>query len=125
MTKWFASLLLIFGFASGVFAVVPGHAGNGRMMKCCDKAKSKDHTPEIKAAQLCCIFNCNSSVPTSSSASFNFSPSASIIGDSIIKQIASLLEKEEAIEIVSYQFEREMFPQKFQPKYIQHHSFLI
>ena len=81
--------------------------------------------PEVKAAQLCCVFNCNNSAPTSSSSSFNFSPSTGIISDSIIKQIASLLKKEGVIEIVSFSFERKPFPQKFQPKYIQHHSFLI
>ena len=125
MIKWFSSLLLIFAFANGVLAGMPLHSENSQMMKCCDKAKSKDTTPEVKAAQLCCALNCPNSAPTSSNSSFNFSPSAIIISDSIIKQIASLLKKEKVIQTVSFLFEREISSQKFQPKYIQHHSFLI
>ncbi len=125
MVKWVPSLLLIFAFGTGIFAGVPMHSGKSQMMKCCDKAKKKEKTPEAKAAQLCCVFNCNNSAPTSSSSTFNFSPTAISIRDSISKQISLQLKKERVILTVSFSFERETFPQKLQPKYIQHHSFLI
>lgn len=125
MIKWVASLVLIFAFGSGVLAGIPLHSGNSQMMKCCDKAKSKDKTPEVIAAQLCCALNCNDSAPTSSNTSFNFSPSTIIISDSIVKQIVSLLKKESVIQTISFLSERETFLKKIQPKYIQHHSFLI
>ena len=125
MVKRFALLLLIFAFGSGALAGMPLHQTSSRMMTCCDKAKSKEKTSEVKAAQLCCALNCNYSVPTSSSSSFNFSPSSFIISDSILKQIALLLKKESVVQTVSFSSERKTFSQKFQPKYIQHHSFLI
>ncbi len=125
MKKQLTSLFLFFALAGGVFAGMSFHSEKMGMMKCCDKAKSKDKTPEVKAAQLCCALKCNDSAPTSSSSSFNFSPSAIIISDSILKQIASLLKKEKVIRTVSFPFERETFSPKHQPKYIEHHSFLI
>ena len=85
------------------------HSGKSQMMKCCDKAKKKEKTPEAKAAQLCCVFNCNNSAPTSSSSTFNFSPTAISIRDSISKQISLQLKKERVILTVSFSFERKTF----------------
>lgn len=125
MIRLVASLVLIFAIGSGVFAGVPVHSGNSQMMKCCDKAKSKDKAPEMIAAQICCVFNCNDSAPTSSSASFNFLPSTITVNYSILKQIAALLKKEKVIQTPNFTFEREVSPREFLPKYIQHNSFLI
>ncbi len=128
MKKWLTSLLLILALASGVLAGMPLHTGNmnSRMMDCCKKAKSKEQTKEANIARLCCAVNCSDSAPTPSGTSFNFSPSTIIISDSIVKQIAwLLLIKEKPTTTVAFSFERVPLAQKFQPKYIQHHSFLI
>ncbi len=129
MIKWLTSLFLLFALASGALAgtsVFSGNAENGMSaMECCKK-KTKDCDAEtVSAAQLCCAVNCGSPAPTAPGASFNFLPSTIIISDSILKQIALLLGQEKLSLKVSFSFERTAFSQKFQPKYIQHHSFLI
>lgn len=125
MKKWLTSLFLVLALAGGVLAGTPLHSGNDRMMICCKKAKDKRQTSEASIARLCCALNCTNTMPGPSGVSFNFSPSGIIISDSIAKQIALLLQNEKPIQTVFISFEREPFSQKFQPKYIQHHSFLI
>ena len=129
MIKWLTSLILLLALASGALAGTPvfsGNAENGMSaMECCKK-KTKDCDAEtVSAAQLCCTVNCGNPAPTAPGASFNFSPSNIIISDSILKQIALLLGQEKPALKVSFSFERVTLSQKFQPKYIQHHSFLI
>ncbi len=127
MVRWLTSLILLLALASGVLAGTPffsGNAENGMSaMKCCKK-KSHD-VKSVSAAELCCAVNCNSPAPTAPGSSFNFSPVAIIISDSILKQIAALLNQEKPATQVAFSFERKTVPKKFQPKYIQHHSFLI
>ncbi len=128
MKRWLTSLFLLLTLAGGVLAGMPSHSGkmDSRMMSCCKKAKSKEQSPQANATRLCCALNCTDSMPTPSGVSLNFSPSAVIISDSIVKQIALLLlKKEKPLSTIFISFERESFPQKVQPKYIQHHSFLI
>ena len=128
MKKWLTSLFLIVALVSGVLAGVPLYSGseNSQMMDCCKKAKSKEQSKEANIARLCCAVNCSDSAPTPSGTSFNFSPSVIIISDSIIKQIASLLLiKAKPTTTVAFSFERVPLAKKFQPKYLQHHSFLI
>ena len=123
-------MFLLFALAGGVLAGMPLHSGNmnSRMMSCCKKAKSKEQTPQASIARLCCALNCTESMPTPSpGTAFNFSPSGIIVSDSILKQIASLfIKKEKAVPTIFVsRDERTSFRQKFQPKYIRHHSFLI
>lgn len=129
MKNWLTSLFLLFALASGVLAGTPvfsGSAENGMSaMECCKKKAQDCDAKSVRAAQLCCAVNCNNPMPTSPGASLNFSPSSVIISDSILKQIASLLKKEKTIQTISFSFERKTSFQKNQPKYIQHHSFLI
>lgn len=128
MKKWLTSLLLILALASGVLAGTPLQLGNenSQMMDCCKKAKSKEQSKEANIARLCCALNCSNSAPAPSGTSFNFSPSAIIIRDSIIKQIAVLLFiKEKPTTNIAFSFRRVPLAQKIQPKYLQHHSFLI
>ena len=127
MEKWLTSLLLLLALVGGVLAGTPvllGNAENGMSAMDCCKKKTKDcDAKSVSAAQLCCAVNCGNPTPTSSSSAFNFSSSTIIISDSILKQIALLLGREKPASKVS--FERKTFSQKFQPKYIRHHSFLI
>ena len=132
MKKWLTSLLLLFAFASGVAAGTPVFANNAEngmsAMECCKKNKGRDCSgaDAMSAAQLCCAVNCNSPAPTApGGASVNFSPVAVIISDSILKQIAALFVKERSVSTISFSSERQLLPPNFQPKYIQHHSFLI
>ncbi len=129
MKNWLTSLFLLFALASGVLAGTPAFTSNAEndmsAMECCKK-KTKDCDAEsVSAAQLCCAINCGNPAPTAPGASVNFSPSAIIISDSILKQIAARLNREKLLQAVSFSFERKTLPQKFQPKYIQNHSFLI
>lgn len=114
--------------AGSALAGMPFHSGNmnSRMMKCCQKANSKEQSKEASLARLCCAVNCGDSAPTPSGTSFNFSPSFLIINDSLIKRIALLLFiKEKPKSTVAILFERIPLAQKLQPKYLQHHSLLI
>lgn len=127
MKRWLTSLVLLFALAAGALAggaPFSGNAQNGMSaMECCKKKKMGAKT--VSAAQLCCTVNCPSPAPTSPGASVNFSPVAVIISDSILKQIALLFANEKPVRTISFAVERETLPQKFQPKYIRHHSFLI
>jgi hypothetical protein len=128
MKKWLTSIFLLLALASGVLAGMPLHSGNmnSRMMDCCKKAKSKEQSSEASIARLCCALNCTDPAPTSSSLSYNFSPSTIIISDSIVKQIAQLLyATEKPITVTFVLPKREILPRKNPPKYIRHHSFLI
>jgi hypothetical protein len=130
MKNWLTSLFLLFSLAGGVFAGMPLHSGNANsQMKCCKKMKSAEQQqmPQMNMVRLCCVMNCSDTAPTNSSgASFNFSPSAIIISDSILKQIAALFPiKEEPISAAQFSHEREILPRRIPPKYVQHHSFLI
>lgn len=131
MKKWLTSAFLLSALAFGVLAGTPAFSGSSESgmsaMECCKKKRKGCRGAEsMSAAQACCMINCNSPVPTAPGASFNFSPSVIIISDSILKQIAALLEKEKpASPAVFFTVERKTLSQKFQPKYIQNHSFLI
>lgn len=128
MKKRLTTLFLILAMAGSALAGMPLHSGNtnSRMMKCCEKAKSKEQSKEASLARLCCAINCGDSAPTPSGTSFNFLPSFLIINDSLIKRIALLLLiKEKHKSTAAILFERIPLAQKFPPKYIQHHSFLI
>jgi hypothetical protein len=126
MKLWLTSLFLLAALAGGVFAGMPLHSGKmDSQMKCCDKAKSKDKTPEASAARLCCAVNCTDPVPTSSGGSFNFAPSNIEISKSIAEQISALFQKEMAGPRTSLRYSRATLPRTFQPKYIQYSSFLI
>lgn len=125
MVRCLTMLFLLLALVSGVVSGTPLHASNDKMMKCCDKAKSKDRSPAATAADLCCAVNCSESVPTPSSGSFNFSPSNAQISKSIAEQIAALFPKEKTYLSTSPQYSREILPRIFQPKYIQYNSFLI
>lgn len=127
MKKWLTSLFLIMALASGVLAGTPLHSGNmnSQMSDCCKKAKSKEQTREANIARLCCAVNCSDSSNTSQGALFNFSPSSFTISDSILKQIAFLIDRKNPVQTLAVSFERENISPQIQPKYIQHHSFLI
>ena len=125
MRKWLTSLFLLFTLAGGVFAGMPLHSEKMGMMKCCDKAKSKDKTVEASVARLCCALNCTDSAPTSSGLLLNFSPSTVVIEDSIAAQIADLFKIKRIKPTISPVVELMAISLSFQPKYIQHHSFLI
>ena len=127
MARLLTSLFLFLGLASFAFAGTPVFSGdqNGMSaMECCKKHHA-DNIKNVSAAQLCCALNCNTQAPNSSSSVFNFSPSVVNVTDSVLSQIAFLLKKENSTVIASVSFERIAATPSFQPKYIQHHSFLI
>jgi len=118
-------LFVLFALAGGVVSGTPLHSPSGKMMKCCDKAKSKDRSPSAEAARLCCATNCSSSAPVAPGGSFNFTPSNVTIYKSIAEQIAALFPKKIAISSAAPQYAREIISRTFQPRYIQHNSLLI
>jgi len=129
MKKWLTSLILFFSLASGALAGTPAFSGNAEngmsAMECCKKKTKDCDAKTVSAAQLCCAVNCSNPAPTAPGASLNFAPSSVVISDSILKQIALLFAQEKPVQKIFYSFERKTLPQKFQPKYIQNHSFLI
>lgn len=128
MKKWLTTLFLILAIAGSALAGMPLHSENtnSRMMKCCQKARSKEQSKEASLARLCCAVNCGDSAPTPSGTSFNFSPSFLIISDSLIKRIALHLFIEEKQKlIIAILFQRIPLAQRLQPKYLKHHSLLI
>lgn len=125
MNKWLTSVFLLFALAGGVVAGMPLHSEKMDMMRCCDKAKSKDKSAEATLARLCCALNCTDSAPTSTRFSSNFSASSVTIEDSISAQIANLFKANRYVPSVSLAYGRPLLGRSFQAKYIQHHSFLI
>ncbi len=125
MKKWLSSCFVLFALTGGVFAGVPFHSEKMEMMKCCDKAKSKDKSTEASIARLCCALNCSDSAPVSSGLSFNFSPSSVVIEESIVAQITDLFKIKRIKPSISQSYVLTVVSRVFQPKYIQHHSFLI
>src|SRR5215470_17068594 len=95
------------------------------MMDCCDRAMSGDATSEANAARLCCAVYCSDPAPTAPADSqANFSPSSVTVIDSIAFQIARLAGTTNRSEHLVFRSSRPGIRQS-QPKYIQHHSFLI
>src|SRR5258708_6710330 len=125
MVKRLTLFILLLALAGGVVSGTPLHAPNDTMMKCCDKAKSKDKSQEASIARLCCGLNCSESTSTPSGVSFNFSPSNVTVSKSIAEQIAALFPTRKVQTSLSPQYSRETLPRTFQPKFIQHNSFLI
>lgn len=122
MVKRITLLFLLLTLASGVVSGTPLHASNDKMMKCCDKAKSKEQSPAAEATRLCCAVNCSESTPTSS---FSYSPSSATIAKSVVEQIVALFPTKKAKALIVLPYLNRIPPQTFQPKYIQHHSLLI
>ena len=118
-------IFVLFTVVGGVVSGTPLHSPSGKMMKCCDKAKSKDRSPSAEAARLCCATNCSNAAPISFGGSFNFTPSTITIYKSIADQIAALFPNAKAAPSVSPQYLRKTLTRTFQPKYLQHNSFLI
>jgi len=125
MMSRFLILFVLFALVGGVVSGTPLHSPNEKMMKCCDKAKSTDKTPSAEATRLCCAVNCSDSTPTPSNTSFNFSSSVVSVPKSISEQIAALFPIERDQPSKSPQYSRVPLARTFQPRYIQHNSFLI
>lgn len=125
MAKQITLLFLLLAVAGGVASGTPLHAPTGKMMTCCDKAKSKDKSLAAEAARLCCAVNCSDSTPVPSGTSLNFSPSNIAVSKSIAEQIAALFPTRKVRTSQSFQHSHEIFRRAFQPKYVQHNSFLI
>ena len=122
MVRRLTMLFLFLALASGVVSGTSLHASNDKMMKCCDKAKSKDGSPAATSAGLCCAVNCSESAPTSS---FSYSPSSSTITRSVVEQIVALFPTTRAKTPDASPYLPRILPQTLQPKYILHHSLLI
>jgi hypothetical protein len=118
-------LFVLFALAGGVVSGTPLHSRNDKMMRCCDKARSKDRSPAAEAARLCCATNCTNSAPISFGNPFNFTPTNVTTHRSIADQIAALFPNAKAAPSVSPQYLRKTLTRTFQPKYLQHNSFLI
>jgi len=125
MKRFVTAFFILSTLVGGVLAGTPLQARNDKMMKCCDKAKSKVKTPAVRGAMLCCAVNCSDPAPVSPGFSVNFAPSGVVVSESITAQIASLFPVGVPTVTGTVQFDNEQLFQAFQPKYIQHHSFLI
>lgn len=127
MVRWLTSFALLIAFAGTVPAGAPISSDKGRSgmsaMECC---KQKSMAPaSVIAAKLCCAMNCAAPAPVPPVNVSNLAPPAVIDSYSILKQIASLLRARKPIQPALPAFDRVGLTPKFQPKYIQNHTFLI
>ena len=125
MVRRLIFVIVLVALAGGVVSGTPLRAPQGKMMKCCDKAKNKNKTAMSKAAGLCCAVVCSDATPTSSSSSTNFAPSSFTIIRSISDQFAAFFADENVATMDATRYSREVLLRSFQPKFIQHNSFLI
>lgn len=128
MARWLTSLGLLLILAGGVAAGTPIFSGVDQnampATECCKEKRME--VQSASAAQLCCAVYCSSPAPSSPSRAVNFSPSAYSISDSILVQIALLFKNDSsAARRVSFFLRQTAAKPVLQPKYIQHHSFLI
>lgn len=126
MARWLTAFILLLILTGSVLAGASVFGGSQDGMSAMDCCKKKGmNVASQDAARFCCAINCSDPSPTSPNGVFNFSPSVQSITDSVLTQIVSLLGKERVSHSTSFSFERETLTRSFQPKYIQHHSFLI
>ena len=124
MTRRLAIILMLISFAGGVLSGAPMHASSGKMMKCCDKAKSKDATRIADGSRLCCAVNCSESAPAAPGISGNFAPA--IMATMPVKGPIGDLYPVNVFRVpTSVVFARDEIPVRIQPKFLQHNSFLI
>jgi len=128
MIKWFASLLLIFAFGSGVFAGMSLHSGEqdcemSKMMKCCKRARiGKGTSAEVSAARLCCAVNCEQSGSTSAAVKLPQFSSLVVVAlylatfERPIASDSTKIKSDFAVGLTQF---------KSKPVYILHHQFRI
>ncbi len=124
MARWLTTIFVVITLASGLLAGEPLRKSSGKMMSCCDKARSKDNSPSARAASLCCALNCSETVPTQSGGVYNYSPSGVTIV-SLIVDLPDILFPKKHYPAGDLSHSLISLPQTFQPKYIQHKSLLI
>ncbi len=126
MKRLLSSLFVLFAIAGSVAAGMPLHAGmmDSKMAKCCKKAKGQEQSPSADAARMCCALNCNDPAPKSSVSSFNSSPATVNVRDSVIRQLAELLDKRGRIAPALPSFDS-IPTVKSTPRFVRHHAFLI
>lgn len=125
MIRRFILLLALLSVTGGIVSGTPLHSTNDKMMKCCKKAKSGDHSRQAQATRLCCGLNCSESSPTSVAASVNLAPASISVRESVASMIATLLDRPEFQPNVSLEQLRPKFAPTSTPKFVQHSSFLI
>jgi hypothetical protein len=124
--KRLTSFLLFLALAVGTASGMPLHTGSIEMMDCCDKAMTASDSPDATMARVCCAVNCQNSAPTAPGISVDFSPSAIIVTDSVLRRLAALFRSiKPANRVPVFPLERAVRPPKSPPKYLQNHSFLI
>ncbi|MCC6824538.1 MAG: hypothetical protein IT172_02200 [Acidobacteria bacterium] len=125
MRRWLLALMIVAAVASGVSAGMPLHTDDHSMPKCCDKAKSGEHSNEAEATRLCCLLDCSSPAPAQTGLQFNFSPATVAVID-LTRAYYSEFDLR-----ANYAFETSVFDRTardipdFPPKFLQHSSFLI
>ncbi len=104
MMKRLATITLITLLCGSVLTGAPLHAGEqnqeacpmGDMMDCCQSAQSTSNMPEVAAARLCCLINCQqtgipaasaSALPSVSLPATNAFPSATIQSPDALQHI--------------------------------------
>lgn len=125
MIRRLTLLLLLLTLAASVVGGTPLHRPSSKMVKCCDKAKSKEQTPQANATRLCCAVSCSDAAPVPSGMSFNFSPANITVYKSIAEQLDAVIKRASDLSYVSPGYSHDILPRSLQPKYIQHNSFLI
>lgn len=130
MMKRLATLILIALLGGSVLTGAPLHAGEqnleacpmGGMMDCCQSAQSPSDTPEVAAARLCCMVNCQQTgVPAASSSAL---PSVSLPATNAF--LSAIIQSSDAFQHILLRSVIEQAHQSHSPpQYIRHLALLI
>jgi len=130
MMKRLAALILIALIGGSAVNGAPLHAGRqnqeacpmGGMMDCCQSAQSQSNTPEVAAARLCCMVNCQQTgIPAASASALPF---VSLPATNAF--LSALIQSPDAFQQVPLRSAIEQAHQSHSPpQYIRHLALLI
>lgn len=113
---------------SGVMSGTPfGESGMDKKMcpmKCCKKAAKKKETEHKNAVEICRALNCNTPTPTNTGSSSQISFAAIFVALKTFPIFQFLISPKTSEKQTLFVADAGIL-KKFQPKYIQNHSFLI
>ncbi len=128
MKKWLTSLFFLVALISSVPAGTSftenGMNKNACPMKCCKKKSAKSTEPNPNDMAICRTLNCSTPTPfnSNSSSQTNIAPNLVLFETLSIFEIIFELNSDQKTQPL---FKESAKLSHFQPKYIQHQSFLI
>jgi hypothetical protein len=129
MKRWLTSLFFLISLVASVPAGTPFAENSGMNenvcpMKCCKKKTAKSAEPKRNDVKICRTLNCSTPTPTNtnSSSQINFTPNLILSEKATLFEILFSTPPKENVQPF---YKNQTRLTTFQPKYIQHQSFLI